>query len=172
MTEKTPLSGDEEEKSKTQLKKEMHELQALGTRLLELPDAVYQRIEIPGQLEQAISEARRIKSRSALRRQMQLIGKIMRRIDTDDIRAAIHDFDAGGRRQARQHQLLEQCRDALIANEPGAMEHWIENHPQGDTQQLRQLVRLAGKEQHHDSGKKYYRRLFQFLKEEQEQERL
>lgn len=168
MTDNTTMPDGDDGKSKTQLKKEMHELQALGTRLLDLPDAVYQRIDIPDELERAISEARRIKSRSALRRQMQLIGKVMRRIDTTDIRSVIEDFDAGSRQQARQHQQLEQQRDALIENAPGAMADWIDKHPQGDIQQLRQLVRLAGKEQQQNSGKKFYRRLFQFLKEQEE----
>ena len=64
--------------SKTKRKQEMHALQALGVALVALPEAQLRAMGLPGALELAIFEAKRIKSHGARRRQMQYIGRLMR----------------------------------------------------------------------------------------------
>jgi len=46
-------------------------------------------IELEDELLEALLEARRIKSHGALRRQKQYIGKLMRQVDPEPIRAAL-----------------------------------------------------------------------------------
>ncbi|HEY9032950.1 MAG TPA: ribosome biogenesis factor YjgA [Pseudomonadales bacterium] len=156
---------EDEIKSKSQAKREMQDLQALGEKLLHMPDSAYRKIPVPDALDKVIAEARRIKSNSALRRHLQLIGKIMRQIDADPIRTAIDNWENGNRHEARHHQQLEQLRDALVEQQPGVLQQLIDEHPGCDIQQLRQLVRLACQEQQAGSGRKHYRKLFQFLKD-------
>ena len=78
-----------EDKSKTQLKKEMHELQALGKQLVELPVERIKSIEIPEKLAEALLFAKTIKKHGALKRQLHYIGALMRDVDANPIRHAL-----------------------------------------------------------------------------------
>ena len=73
--------------SKSQKKREAEALQKLGGELAKLaPDAFERVTGLPEDIRDAILEYRRLKSFGALRRQMQLIGKLMRRLDYDAVR--------------------------------------------------------------------------------------
>src|SRR5687767_6835695 len=63
--------------SKTQRKKQMLELQELGSQLVELPEAQVAAMGLDPALEQAVTEAKRMKSHEAKRRQLQYIGRLM-----------------------------------------------------------------------------------------------
>ena len=58
-----------EEKSKSQLKREMHELQELGEALVKLSDKELKKIPLPEELVDPIMLARRITANSGKRRQ-------------------------------------------------------------------------------------------------------
>lgn len=75
--------------SKSARKREFLALQKLGEDLITLKESDLRHIGLDEDLLEAILEARRIKSNSALRRQKQYIGKIMRNVDPEPIRAAI-----------------------------------------------------------------------------------
>ncbi len=57
-----------------------------------LRDADLRSLELDEDLFEAVMEARGIKSHGALRRQKQYIGKIMRHIDPEPIRAALESL--------------------------------------------------------------------------------
>ena len=57
--------------SKSQKKREMLGLQAIGAALVELNDAQLTSLELPGELAAAIQEMRRTKGHEGKRRQMQ-----------------------------------------------------------------------------------------------------
>src|SRR2546421_611141 len=71
--------------SKTRRKKEMHALQDMGERLVQFDLKQLQELDLPETLTDAVLEARRIRAHGARRRQMQLIGKLMREIDASPI---------------------------------------------------------------------------------------
>ena len=75
--------------SKSALKREFIALQKLGEDLITLKESDLRQMELDEDLLEAVLDARRIKSHSALRRQKQYIGKIMRRVDPQPIRAAM-----------------------------------------------------------------------------------
>jgi ribosome-associated protein len=75
--------------SKSELKRRSHDLQAVGESLIGLSQRDFDAMPLPDELRDAVALARRIKSRGALYRQKQFIGKIMRRIDAEPIRAAL-----------------------------------------------------------------------------------
>lgn len=150
--------------SKSQQKREAEALQELGSQLLQLPAANYNKLDIPAYLDKAIADARRIKSHGALRRQMQLIGKLMRRVDdVQPMRDAVEEWQGGNKKAARDHQRLEQQREQLIAGNNDVLQQLI-LLPDCDAQQLRQLVRQAQQEQQDGQNGKAYRKLFQLLK--------
>ena len=75
--------------SKSARKREHLALQKLGEELLTLRDSDLRKIELDDDLLEAVLEARRIQSHGALRRQKKYIGKLMRGVDPEPIRAAL-----------------------------------------------------------------------------------
>ena len=163
---KTPVNTDEEEvKSKTQIKQEMHALQTLGENLLEIPMGVYKSLDIPEELDDVIKETRKITSNIARKRQIQYLGKVMRQVDIEPLQAAYDEWKSGRKKMARNHQHLEVTRDKLVEGDKNTLSEVIEKYPDCEIQQLRQLIRLAQQEPKLEKPPKNYRKLFQFLKE-------
>ena len=75
--------------SKSARKREFLALQKLGEDLIQLKESDLRQIGLSEDLLEAVLEARHIKAHGALRRQKQYIGKIMRHIDPEPIRAAM-----------------------------------------------------------------------------------
>ena len=133
--------------SKTQLKAEADEKQALGEALLTLRTDLMARLDLPDKLIDALKEARRITNFEGRRRQMQFIGKLMR------------------------PHLAEQWRDRLLADDD-ALSQWLTDYPATDSQQLRALIRQARKDiaKPETPGEaprhgKAYREIFQLVKQ-------
>jgi ribosome-associated protein len=167
-----PLQDDAAEPpSKSHRKREMHNLQDLGAQLLALTPGQLEKIPVPEELLAAIAEARRLPRKTeALRRQMQYIGKLMRRVDPEPIRArlaALRDRSAG--EIARQHR-LERLRDELLADER-AVENIVREWPGADIQRLRTLRRNALKEREQQRPPRAYREIFKVLRELDSQEK-
>ena len=160
------LDAHDERPSKTQRKKEMHELQALGEALVEMPDDRLDKLELPDSLRDALREYKRTRSHEGRRRQMQFIGKLMRRVDADPIREAVADMQLGRAKDSLALHQAEHWRAELIAGDD-AVTRWMSEHPACDVQQLRNLVRAARKDAavapERRSGRAY-RELFQFIK--------
>ncbi|WP_137895569.1 ribosome biogenesis factor YjgA [Ramlibacter sp. 2FC] len=144
---KRELKGSDEP-SKTDLKRESAELQALGEELLALRADLMARLQLSDKLTEALAEARRISNFEGKRRQMQFIGKLMRQLDPEAIaavRAALDEQRLGSARDTLALHQAEQWRDRLIAQEE-AFSDWMQAFPGTDSQQLRALVRQARKD--------------------------
>ncbi|MDP1739871.1 MAG: ribosome biogenesis factor YjgA [Polaromonas sp.] len=156
--------------SKTQLKAEADEKQALGEALLTLRADLMARLDLPEKLIDAIAQAKKITNFEGKRRQMQFIGKLMRPLDTEPIRAAIDEQKNGSAQLTLALHLAEQWRDKLIADDD-ALGDWLTEHPDTDAQQLRALVRQARKDAKPEKpGEaprhgKSYREIFQLVRE-------
>jgi len=161
-----PLHDDAAEpQSKTRRKREMQSLQDLGAELLALSPAQLEKIPVPGDLLAAIVEARRFTRRDeALRRQVQYIGKLMRRIDPEPIRERLAMLRGQSASEiARQHR-LERLRDALLADEK-TTENIAREWPGADIQRLRTLRRNALKEREQQRPPRAYREIFKVLRD-------
>jgi ribosome-associated protein len=156
-----------EEKSKSQLKREMHELQELGEALVKLSDKELKKIPLPEELVDPIMLARRITANSGKRRQLQYIGKLMRRVDVEPLRQAYDDIKNGQRNAARKHQQVEKLRDALVGGDNAALESVFSNYPAIERQQLTQLIRQAQKEKELGKPAASAKKIFQLLWENQ-----
>lgn len=75
--------------SKSARKRQYLALQKLGEKLLTVRESDLLDIELDEDLREAVLEARKIRSHGALRRQKQYIGKLMRQLDPEPIRAAL-----------------------------------------------------------------------------------
>jgi ribosome-associated protein len=144
---KRELKGTDEP-TRTDLKRESTELQKLGEDLLTLRPDFMARLDLPEKLVDAVAECKRITNFEGIRRQMQFIGKLMRKLEDskhDAIRAALEEQH---RPSAENTLLLHQAevwRDRLIADED-AVGQWITLSPSTDSQNLRALVRQARKD--------------------------
>ncbi len=75
--------------SKSARKREHLALQKLGEELIGLKQRDLNSLSLDESLLEAVMEARQIKAHGALRRQKQYIGKLMRHIDPESIRAGL-----------------------------------------------------------------------------------
>lgn len=150
--------------SKSQLKREMHALQALGEELVALSTDQLKKIVIPDNLREALRDAQRFTKHEAKRRQMQFIGKLMRDIDPAPIREALDEIKGlSAAATARQHA-LERLRVRLLEDEQ-VLGEIARDYPGADLQQLRTLRRNALKEQQLGKPPRAFRELFRQLRE-------
>lgn len=152
--------------SKSEMKRDMLAIQELGEAIVKLSPGQFDTIPLEDEtLAEAIHTARRIKHREGLRRQMQYIGKLMRKTDISAIAAAYQQLQDGRLQEAQKFHQLEQWRDQLIAEGPAAIETVMEKHPQADRQHLRQLVMQANREVQQNKAPASARKLFRYLRE-------
>ncbi|NOY39515.1 MAG: DUF615 domain-containing protein [Nitrospirae bacterium] len=154
-----------EEISKTQKKKEALSLQALGEQLVKLSKEQLEGINLPTEIHDAVMFAKTIRKHGALRRQLQYIGTLMRRCDTEPIREALGHLEQGNYRKALEFKEMERWRDELIAGNRALIEEILTKCPDADRQKLTQLIRNAEKEQLNNKSPRASRLLFRYLKE-------
>ncbi|MBS1228006.1 MAG: hypothetical protein H6R17_1283 [Proteobacteria bacterium] len=151
--------------SKTQRKQQMEELQTLGEELVALSTERIKKIDIPDGLRDAVREAQRMmRHDEAKRRQMQYIGKLMRNVEVEPIRAALALVRGESAGETAKLHRLERLRGELLADEQVANEI-AQLYPAVDLQHLRSLRRAALKEQLQNKPPRSYRAIFQLLKE-------
>lgn len=171
MRESKPDLEDEQEDgpSKSELKRQMHARQALGEELTRLNDQQLTALPLNDeQLLRAIRETRRIRSKNALRRHMQYIGKLMRNIDPDEIAAALEQMRRPEREASAAFHQLEKLRVEVLAGGVNGVELVMQRWPQADRQQLRQLVLQHQREEKQGKPPAASRKLFRYLRELQE----
>lgn len=151
--------------SKTQRKKAMGELQMLGEELVELSADRFRKIDLPEDLRAAVGNARRMtRHDEARRRQIQYIGKLMRHVEVEPIRAALAEVRGESAGLTAMLHRLERLRTALLADEK-VLHEIATLYPSVDLQHLRSLRRAALKEQEQGKPPRSYRAIFQLLKE-------
>ncbi|CDL79161.1 ribosome biogenesis factor YjgA [Xenorhabdus cabanillasii] len=161
-----PAEEEEEEiiwVSKSEIKRDAEILKKLGAELVELSKSELERIPLDEDLLAAIELAQKIK-REGLRRQLQLIGKLLRARDPEPITTALDKLKNRHNQQVIMLHKLEELRDKLLESD-SALEEIVSLYPHTDRQQLRTLVRNAKKEKAANKPPKSYRQIFQYLKE-------
>ena len=168
--------------SRTDRKKDSDDRQDLGVELLTLRSELIERLNTQGhmtdQLREALVEARRITNFEGKRRQMQYVGKLMRKLSETSVEAvkdALNEQRMGSTKDTLSLHLAESWRDRLMADD-SAVQAWMNAYPSTDSQQLRALVRQARKDDvttKADIAKglmprqsRSYREIFQLIKEQ------
>ena len=105
--------NEEQEKSKSQIKREMHELQVLGQLLVKLPAKQLVDIPISDKLRDAVIATKSLKH-GAIRRQLQYIGSLMSEEDDASIRTMLHKLEQPHKDDVKEFYQLEQWRDQLL----------------------------------------------------------
>jgi len=147
--------------SRSELKREAEALQRLGEVLIALPPDKLVEIPLDEPLREAIMQARRISARGGHRRQLQLVGKLMRQIDPEPIRAGLEMVESRGKLAVVRQKQAERWRERLLTEGDGAMTEFLQTFPDNDVQSLRQLIRDARREQAAGKPARSARTLFQ-----------
>lgn len=160
-----PEVETDEGPSKSALKRQSAELQALGESLIELAPDELDALPLPEKLRDAIDIAKRITAHGGLYRQKQFIGKLMRKIDAEPIRAALEARRQAQRADVLRFRRIEQWRDRLLSDDPGALPALLEETSQADRPQLERLIARARHEQQRQQPPTAARELFAVLRE-------
>lgn len=152
-----------ERPSRSQTKRAAEASQSLGEELLALPAKQLDQIPLPDVLRDAIRQAQRITSHGGLRRQRQYIGRLMRGLDAEPIRAKLEELHGAGRIARARFQDAERWRARLLEGDDEAIEDYLGRHPQADRSQLRSLVREARHEAESGQPSRHARELFRYL---------
>ncbi|MGZ8288092.1 MAG: ribosome biogenesis factor YjgA [Telluria sp.] len=156
-----------ERPSKSELKRQMSELQKLGEELVAEPRDRVKRVPMPEDVKDAILMCQTITNHEGRRRQMQFVGKKMRTLDEEEvavIRRTIDSWKGMSKSDTAFLHAMERRRDKLLADD-NALTVLLGEHPELDVQHLRTLIRKARKEQAENKPPKAYREIFQILKD-------
>ena len=163
----TEFEQEYERPSKSELKRQMLELQKLGAELIAEPRDRIKRLQMPEEVKDAILECQTIKDHEGRRRQLQFVGKKMRTLDAEElavIQKAIDSWKGMSKSDTAAMHALERHRERLLKDDK-ALTLLLEEHPELDVQHLRTLIRNARKEQAENKPPKAYREIFQILKQ-------
>lgn len=163
--------AERERPSKSQVKRDMLELQALGKRIVELSPERVRQLPLSEKLEEAVLLAQKTTSREGRRRQIHYVGKLMRDAPAQAIRTQIETWASGSVADTAYMHALERDRDRLIADDQ-TLTTWLADHPSADVQALRSLIRAARQEATKNRAlkpgeapqRKHFRALFQAIK--------
>ncbi|MCU1789973.1 ribosome-associated protein [Pectobacterium polaris] len=150
--------------SKSEIKRDAEALKDLGAELVELGKNALEKIPLDDDLRAAVELAQRIK-KEGRRRQLQLIGKMLRARDPEPIQTALDKLNNRHNQQVALFHKLEQLRDRLIEEGDDVVPDILALYPHADRQQLRSLVRNAQKEKATNKPPKSARQIFQYLRE-------
>lgn len=151
--------------SKSQRKREAHEVRDLASELIAMGDAHLRRIPLDEDVRRAVHDARRIRSHAARKRQLQYLAKLLRREDVEPIADAIEGFHAEARQLTARHHRAEAWRDHLLAHGDEALSELMEARADLDPQPIRQHVRKARRESESDQPPAAARALFRVLRD-------
>jgi ribosome-associated protein len=148
--------------SKTRRKREMHDLQALGEARVALDAARLAWLELPDDLADAVRFAHTLRAHEAKRRHMQYIGRLMRDVDAEPIRAALTRMQEGPARERARFAALERWRERIL-DEPGGLQAFLDAHPGAPRERLASLADAARDARARHARPHSYRALFREL---------
>ena len=156
--------SEEELVSKTQIKNEMNERQALGMQLTKLAPDTLKKIGLSEELLEAVLFYKKITANGALKRQAQFIGRLMRDTDPEPIQAYLNKLKGDNAEHNAAMQRLELLRERLVESDD-ALTELISDKPELPISELRTLIRNARREKEQNKPTKSFRDLFQLLKQ-------
>ncbi len=158
--------------SKSQAKRDAHEIRDLGAALAALSAAERSRIPLDDDIVAAIDELNRIRpgANGARKRQLGFLAKRLRQVDIDPVQQAVEAIRQRARSAAADLHLVEAWRDRLLGDGPAespaeALTAFLNEHASCDRQELRQLQKRALAERKADKPPAAARKLFRLVRD-------
>lgn len=140
----------------------MRALQELGESLVAQSPARLALLDLPERLATAIADARSMTRWEARRRQMQFIGRLMRDVEVEPIRARLAEWSSAPVAEKARLSAVERWRERLL-NDLDALECLCAELPHADRDRLSGLVTRAQRERASNQPPHAYRELFRAL---------
>jgi ribosome-associated protein len=152
--------------NKTQIKKDIAVLLALGEEISTLPSAQITALNLPEKLEVLIREIAKMPRKSARKRQLKYIAQQLYKMESaiEPILEKVAKFTNQSSHAAREHHIIEKWRKRLLNDGHDALTELLDEYPHADRQQLHQLIRNAIKENEAAKPPKSSRQLYRYLK--------
>jgi len=150
--------------NKTQLKKDIAELFALGETMSKLSPPQLNSLELPENIRKAISEVGDMPHKGARKRLLKYIAGQLHKIDIDPVQEKLDRIQNKSAHSVREHHITEHWRDKLIHEGNEALTELFDEQPIADLQQIRQLLRNIKKETETGKPPKSTRLLYRYLK--------
>ena len=151
--------------SKSQRKREAHQLLDLAKNLIAMPESRLKRLPMDQELRDEVEFARSIKAYGARKRQLMTVGKMLRQRDNEALLEAVNNFDQKNRQANARFHHIEAWRDRLLEGSDQVLSELLEKNPDADVQMLRQLIRNAKNEAKLGKPPSASRKLFKQLRE-------
>ena len=151
--------------SKSQRKRDAHAIKDLGESLVNLEAGQLQKFDLPEFIIDVINETRRIKKHGARKRQLLYLAKQLRQIDSDVLMQQLQQLQRPHKDDVALLHHIERWRDRLLQEGQDALTDFINQHPQADRQQLRQLIRNSQQQAQQQAAPKSARQLFKYIRE-------
>jgi ribosome-associated protein len=148
--------------SKSQKKRDMLALQAVGEELYALSVDVLRKLDLPEDLRDALLEAKRISpsKHGGIKRQLQYVGRLMRQVEAEPIIAQLQALKAPSKQQTALHHLAERWRERLLADD-SALNAFMNDFPEADRAQLDTHIAESKVEKAGNKPPKHFRLLYQ-----------
>ena len=158
-----PASRDRSKK-----RREAKSVEGLIDQLSSASPAQLAALPITDEAVEGLLDLRRLEAmsaRSGLRRKRLEVAGLLRRGDVDALRETLSERSSESPRE-QAFQRVERWRTRLIEEGDSALDIFLDEHPEGDRNHLRQLVRQARKDRvkSEERAAKSYRSLFQALR--------
>jgi ribosome-associated protein len=152
--------------NKTQIKRDIAAIHSMAEEVCGLAETHINTLNLPENIHQAILEAAKMPHKGARKRQMKFITAQLRKIDLDELTEKLNRIKSQSAHAVREHHQAERWRDQLLSDKgQEQLTELLNQFPNADTQQIRQLQRNARKEQQAEKPPKSARMLYQYLKE-------
>jgi ribosome-associated protein len=158
------MDSEQNSISKSQKKRDMLALQAVGEELFELTAEALRKLSLPEELLEAVLEAKRIpvSKHGGIKRQLQYIGRLMREIDAAPIIAQLQAANAPNQKQTALHHLAERWRDRMMSDAT-SVAAFANEFPGADALVLDRFIAAAREDHANGRPPKNFRLLYQTL---------
>jgi ribosome-associated protein len=151
--------------NKTQIKKDIAVLFALGEEMSELSASQLKNLELPENLYKSLTQVAGMPPTGARKRLLKFIAGQLHKIDVEPFLEKLARLKNQSAHAVREHHRAERWRDRLIAEGNDGLAALLSDQPHADRQQLRQLLRNAQKEAEAAKPPKSARLLYRYLKD-------
>lgn len=150
--------------NKTQIKKEYAMLFNTAEQMAKLSIAHLESLQLPPKIHEALLQISNMPLNNARKRLLKYIAGQFYKIDYAPYLEQLATMQNKNAHATREHHFVERWRNRLLADNAG-LTALIDQYPQADGQQLRQLIRNTHKETAANHAPKSSRLLYQYLKE-------
>lgn len=151
--------------NKTQLKRELAQLQKLVVEIIGLGDADRAKLDLDDKFLEGVKRASAMKASSGRNREIKYLTKLLQKQNLEQIRSWFETRNSKHSEENQHFHALEKWRDRLIDQGDEALQEYLEQHPHTDRQQIRALIRSAVKEKNTGKPAGAGRKLFRWLRE-------